>query len=158
MQKFGGPSPISLFELTAKPHSLTPSAFANDVFKPDNRPTADEKDIGRIHLKELLLRGFSATLRRYTRHRSFINLQQCLLYTFTRNVSANRRIVCLPGDFIDVVYIHDSTLGFFNVVVCSLQKAENDIFNILADISRLGQAGGISDGKGNLQKTSQSLR
>jgi hypothetical protein len=158
MQKFGGSSPISFFELTAKPHPFTSSPLANDVLKPDKRAAADEKDIGRVHLKELLLRVLSATLRRHTGHRSFNNLQQRLLHTFTRNVSGNRRIVCLPRDFIDLVYINDSTLGFLNVVVCSLQKAKNDIFNILANISRLSQAGGIGDGKGNLKKTSQSLR
>src|SRR5262245_13713481 len=123
MQKFGGSSPISLFQLTAKPHSLTSSPFANDVLKPDKRAAADEKDIGRIHLKELLLRMFSAALRRYTRHRPFNNLQQSLLHTFTRNVSGNRWIVRLPRDFIDLIYIDDSTLCFFNIVVRSLQEA-----------------------------------
>src|SRR5262245_66626167 len=126
MQKFGGPSPISLFELTAKPHSLTPSAFANDVFKPDKRPTADEKDIGRIHLKELLLRVFSATLRRYTRHRCFTNLQQRLLYTFARDISGNRRIVRLPGDVLDVVASYDSALGSLYAVVRSMRRSDSD--------------------------------
>src|SRR5262245_3044503 len=158
MQKFGGSSPISLFQLTAKPHPFTSSPFANDVLKPDKRASADEKDIGRIYLKEFLLRVFPATLRGHTRHRSFNNLQQCLLHTFTRNVASDRRIVRLSRDFVDLVYVDDSPLGFFDVVVRSLQKAKNDIFNILADISRLSQAGGIGDGKGNLQKTSQSLR
>ena len=46
-----------------KPHPLTSSPLANDVLKPDKRAAADEKDIGRVHLKELLLRVFSATLQ-----------------------------------------------------------------------------------------------
>ena len=56
-------SHLFLRRLTAKPHPFTSSPLANDVLKPDKRAAADEKDIGRVHLKELLLRVLSATLQ-----------------------------------------------------------------------------------------------
>ena len=126
--------------------------------KTDKGAAADEKDIGRIHLQKFLLRVLPAALGRNARHRPFNNLQQSLLHAFAGNISRNRWIVRFPRNFIDLIDIDDAALSFFNVVVGSLQKVQNNIFNVLTDISRLSQAGRIGDRKRHLQKPRKSLR
>ena len=93
MQQISRPPPISFFQLPAKSHPLAPRPLANDIIEPDERATADEKNIVRIHLQEFLLRMFAAALRGHASHRAFNNLQQRLLYTFARNIASYRRII-----------------------------------------------------------------
>src|SRR6266481_2065094 len=157
MQKFRRPSAVFFFQLTAKSHPFTSGPFPNDILKPNKSAATDKKNISGVHLEEFLLRVLPAALRRDARHRSFNNLQQGLLYPFTRNVPGNRWVVRFPRDFIDLVDVNDPPLRFFNVVIGSLEKAQNNILNILSNVSCFRKAGSIGDSERNLKKTSQSL-
>src|SRR6516164_1925355 len=157
MQKFRWSPAVFFFQLTAKSHPLTSGPFPDYILKPNKSAATDKKNISGVYLEEFLLRLLPSALRRDTRHRSFNNLQQGLLYTFTRNVPGNRWVVRFPRDFIDLVDIDDPPLCFFHVVIGSLQKAKNNILDILSNISCFRQAGSVSDSERNLKKTSQSL-
>ena len=44
-----------------------------------------------------------------------------------------------------------------NVVIGVLNQAQQDVFHILADVARLGEAGRVRDGKGHVQDLRQRL-
>jgi len=78
---------------------------------------------------------FTSAIGRNIGNGSFQNLQQCLLYAFTRNISCNGWVFTSAGNFINFIYINDSMLCLFNVVVCRLNQLEQNIFNIFAHIA-----------------------
>ena len=65
---------------------------------------------------------FSPALRRHARHGAFDDLEQRLLHAFTGNIPGDRRIVRLARNFVDLIYIDDSALGFFNIVIGRLEQ------------------------------------
>ena len=82
------------------------------------------------------------------RHRgdgAFDQLQQRLLHAFAGNIPRNGRIVGFARNLIDLVDIHDAGLCLFDVVIAFLQQFLNNVFHILADITRFGQCRGIGD-------------
>ena len=48
-------------------------------------------------------------------------------------------------------------LGTLNVIVCRLDKAKENVFNVLANVACLGKGGGICNSKGNLEALCQGL-
>ena len=85
------------------------------------------------------------------------NLEQGLLHTLTRYVSGDGGVVGLAGNLIDFVDINNAALGLFNIAVSSLDELEQDIFNVLAHVAGLGQAGGVGNGKRYVEFLSQGL-
>src|SRR5205085_11091267 len=73
-------------------------AVGNDLLEARERTAADEQDVGRIDLQELLLRMLAATLRRNRRRRAFHELQKRLLDALAGHVARDRRIVRLAAD------------------------------------------------------------
>src|SRR5439155_474759 len=45
-----------------------------------------------------------------------------------------------------------------DVVVGGLQQVHDDVFDVLADVARLGEAGGVADGEGDVQDARERLR
>src|SRR6185437_13334966 len=105
---------ILLVDETAKAHAFAPDALTNDVFEADESAAADKENIRGVDLEKFLLGMLSSSFRRDTRHRAFDDFQQRLLHAFTGNVPGDRRVVRLPGNLVDFIYIDDSALGFFN--------------------------------------------
>ena len=58
---------------------LLADAALDLLVEADERPAADEQDVGRVDLEELLVRVLAAALRRHVRDRAFEDLQQRLL-------------------------------------------------------------------------------
>ena len=63
----------------------------------------------------------ASTLGRYGGNRAFDQLQQCLLYTFARYVTGNRRVIRLARNLVDFINVDNTHLGFLYVVVALLQ-------------------------------------
>ena len=126
--------------------------------RPENRAAADEQDVRRVDLQELLLRMLASALRGNGGGGAFHQLEQSLLHTFTRHVACNRRIFCLARNFVDLVDIDDAALGPFDVVIRRLQQLQNDILDIFADIAGFGQRCRISHRERNVEDTRQRLR
>src|SRR5215831_7238918 len=60
------------------------------------RAAADEEDVGRVDLEELLVRMLPAALRRNVGDGAFENLEQRLLNALTRDIARDRRVLVLP--------------------------------------------------------------
>src|SRR5690606_1722113 len=106
-----------------------------------------------VDLQEFLLRVLAPTLRRNRSHGAFDQLEQGLLHTLARYVAGDRGIVRLAGNLVDLVDVDDTHLGLLDIVVALLQQLLDDVLDILADIARLGESGGIGDGEGYIEQT-----
>ena len=110
-----------------------------------------------------LLRMLSAALRRDICHRAFENLQQRLLHAFAGDIARYGWVIRLARDLIDLVDVDDPALGILygilDVVarVRGLQKFEQDVFHVFADISRLGQRCRIGYRERHIQNLRQRL-
>jgi hypothetical protein len=90
----------------------------------------------------------AATLRRHTRHRALHDLEQRLLHALARYVAGDRRVIGFAGNLVDLVDIDDPALRALDVVVCRLQQLENNVFDVLADITGFGERRRIRNVKG----------
>src|SRR5437764_933473 len=66
------------------------------------RPAADEQDVRRVDLDELLVGVLAAPLGRHRRRRPLQDLQQRLLHPFARHIPGDRRVLALAGDLVDL--------------------------------------------------------
>ncbi len=94
------------------------------------------------------MRMLAPALRRHIAHRAFENLQQSLLHAFAGNVARDADVFRLAPDLVDLVDVDDTHFGAFHVVVGALQKAENDVLHIFADVAGLGDGRGVRNAKG----------
>ena len=100
-----------------------------------------------IHLDELLVGVLASALRGDVGHRALENLQQRLLHALARDVAGDGRVLALTGDFVDLVDIDDAVLSQLHVEICRLQQAQENVLDILADIARFGERGGVRRGE-----------
>ena len=136
-------------------HASLAHATLHDLVETDIRATTNKENIARINLHVLLVRVLAATLRRNIANRAFENLEQRLLYAFAGYVTRDRNVLGLATNLVDFVDVDNTTFGFLHIVVGRLQKTQNDIFNIFADIACLGERGGVGDRKGHLENASE---
>src|SRR5439155_23962426 len=122
VQRLWRSSAVPLFNLSAKSQALAPGSFADNILEPDEGSAADKKYIRGVDLEKFLLRVFPSPFRRNARHGSLDDFQQGLLHPFTRHIPRDRWVVRFPRDFIDLIYIDDSALRLFNVIVGRLQQ------------------------------------
>src|SRR5213080_2832483 len=142
----------------AEAHSLDPDAPADDVVEPHEGPPADEQDVGRVDLQELLLGMLAAALGRDAGGRPFDDLEQRLLHALARHVARDRGVVALARDLVDLVDVDDAALALLDVVVRVLEEREDDVLDVLTDVAGLGQAGGVGDRKRHLEEAGERLR
>ena len=119
---------------------------------------ADEQDVLRVHVDELLLGMLAAALRRDVHHIPFQELQHRLLHALARHVAGDGRVVGLAGDLVDLVDEDDAALGLLEVEIGLLQQPGEDALDILAHIAGLGEDGGVHDGEGHVQLLGDGLR
>src|SRR5437016_2204107 len=129
---------MSAAYICAEPHGLLIQPLLNDRFKPDKSPAADEQNIASVHLDELLVGMLPSALGGHISHRSFDELEQRLLNSFSGYVAGDGRAIALAADLVDLVNIDYAPFCPFDVVVGSLQQLENDVFDVLADIAGFG--------------------
>jgi hypothetical protein len=89
--------------------------------------------------------------------RALHDLEQRLLHALARNVPGNRRVVGLARDLVDLVDVDDAALRPLDVVVGGLEQLEDDVLDILADVARLGQSGGVRHGEWHVEDARQGL-
>src|SRR5258707_15858658 len=88
---------------------------------------------------------------------SFDDLEQRLLHTLAGHVTGDRRIFRLAADLVDFGDRDDAALGWFDIVLGRLQKLLDNVLNILADKTRLGQRRSVGHGEGHVENAGQSL-
>ena len=127
------------------------------IFSNPNAP-ANEENVGRVDLQELLLRMLAPTLRRNAGDSAFHDFQQRLLNAFARHISGDRGVVGFTANLVDFVNVDDAALCPFNVVVGRLQQLQNDVFYVFTNVSSFGQRRGIRHGEWHIENPRQGLR
>src|SRR5688572_4729333 len=145
-------------DLGAEAHARASHPRLDVLVEADEGAAADEEDVRGIDLNELLMRMLASALRRNIRDGAFENLQEGLLHPFAGHVARDRRILGFPSDLVDLVDVDDAALRALDVVVGRLQQPQDDVLDVLADVPRLGQRGGIGDGEGHAKHLGQRLR
>src|SRR5438132_13517291 len=132
---------------SAKPDRPPPDALLDDLLQAVESAAADEQDVGRVDLDEILVRVLATALRGDIGHGALEDLQQRLLHSFAAHVARDRRVVRLARDLVDLVDVDDSALGAADVEVRGLDQAQQDVLDVLADITGFGEARRVRDGK-----------
>ena len=142
----------------AKAHGRAFAPCCDDFIQTRKSTAANEQDVGRIHLQEFLLRMLAPTLWRNGGHGAFHQLQQRLLNTLTGHVTCDGRIFRLACNFVDLIDVDDAALRPLHVVFRGLQQFQDDVFNIFANITCLGERRRIRHRERHVQNTRQGLR
>ena len=100
----------------------------------------------------------SAALRGHIRRRAFDDLQKRLLNALARYVARDRNVLALSCNLIDLVDINNAALRLFDVVIGVLNKFQENIFNVLADVARLRERRCIARRKRHVQNFSEGTR
>ena len=90
-------------------------------------------------------------------HRALKNLKQCLLNTLARDIAGNGEVLSLAGNLVDLIDIDDAHLSALNVAIGSIDELEQDVLHVLANVTSLGERGGIGDGKRHLEDARERL-
>src|SRR5690606_12458861 len=133
-------------------------AILNHLFEPGEGAAADEQDVAGVDLQELLLGMLAPTLGWHGGDGALDQLEQGLLHPLTGDIAGDGGVIGLAGDLVDFIDIDDTALGLLHVVVALLQQLLDDVLDILAHVTRLGEGGGIGDGKGYVEQPGEGFR
>ena len=134
------------------------NALGDDIGQAHERTAQDEQDVGGVDMDKLLLRMLTATLRRHGSLGTLDDFEQRLLNALARNIARDGQVLGLTGHLVDLVDVDDADLGPLDIEIRGRDQLEQDVLNVLADITCLGEGGCISDGERNLQRTGKRLR
>ena len=101
---------------------------------------------------------FAAALRRHTRNDALKDLEQRLLHAFTGDVACDRDVLGLAGDLVDLIDIDDAALGLGDIHIRRLKQVEQDVFDVLAHITGLGDGGSVGNRERHIQQARQRAR
>src|SRR5262249_38420204 len=85
-------------DVRAEAERALPDPALHDLLEADERAAADEEDVRRVDLEEVLLRVLAPALRRDVRDRALDDLEERLLHAFARDIARDARVVALSGD------------------------------------------------------------
>ena len=139
------------FEFARKAERRRILSSSDDFVKTDERAAANEQYIGGIYTDKFLLRVFSSALRGYGSDSRFYNFQKRLLNAFAAYVAGYRNVFALSRDFVYFVDIYYALLRSFHVVIGVLNKFEQDVFDVFADVARLGERSRVRNRERNVQ-------
>src|SRR6266568_1493332 len=122
----------------SEPHALLPGPALDDPLQTGERAAADEQDVGGVDLDELLVGMLAAALGGDRCGGALQDLEQRLLHALARHVTGDRRVLALASDLVDLVDVDDPGLGLLHVVVGGLDQLEQDVLDVLTDISGFG--------------------
>ena len=136
---------------------LLADAALDLLVEPDERAAADEQDVGRVDLEELLVRMLAAALRRHVGDRALEDLQERLLDAFARHVARDRGVLVLAADLVDLVDVDDALLALLDVAAGGLEQLEDDVLDVLADVARFGQRRRVDDRERDREQLGERL-
>ena len=76
---------------------------------------------------------------------------------FARHIARDGSGVGLTANLINLVDEDDAALGALDVHVGGLEEAENDGFNVVADVAGFGERGGVCDGERHVEHARERL-
>ena len=137
-------------DLGVKTNALVAHAVGDDLVQAHKGTAADEQDVGRVDLEQFLLGMLAAAGGRNACHRALKNLKQCLLNALARNIAGDGEVLGLAGDLVDLVHVDNADLRALDIAIGSVDELEQDVLHVLANVTGLGERGGIGDGKRHL--------
>ena len=144
-------------DLGVEAHALVAHAVGDDLVQTNEGTAADEQDVGRVDLQQLLLGMFAAAGGRNACHRALKNLKQRLLNALARNIAGDGEVLGLAGDLVDLVHIDDAHLRALDIAIGGVDELEQDVLHVLAHVAGLGERGGVGNGKRHLEDTRKRL-
>ena len=144
--------------LGVKAHALVAHAVGDDLVQTNKGTAADEQDVGRVDLQQLLLGMLAAAGGRNACHRTLKNLKQRLLNALARNIAGDGEVLGLAGDLVDLVHVDNADLRALNIAIGGIDELEQDVLHVLAHVTSLGERGGVGDGKRHLEDARERLR
>src|SRR5881628_3727752 len=157
-QEVAHPALLAPLDLRAEAHAGPPHARLDDLLEADEGAAAEEEDVRGVDLDELLVRVLPPALGRHVGHRALEDLEQGLLDALARDVPCDRGVLGLARDLVDLVDIDDAALGPLDVVIRRLEQAQDDVLDVLADVARLRERGGVGDRERHAQHLREGLR
>jgi hypothetical protein len=103
------------------------------------------------------VRMFAPALRWNVGHSAFENLEQGLLHAFARDIAGDRGILVLAPDLVDLVNIDNAGLRARYIAIRGLQQLQDDILDVLADITCFGERGRVYNGKRYIEHLCQRV-
>src|ERR687896_59979 len=149
---------LQLADVGSESDALTTDASFNDLFKSCERTSANEEHVGGVNLNEFLVWVLPSALGRNARGSALEDLEECLLHSFSRDVTCDRRVLGLARDLVYFVDVDDPGLCALDVVIRSLDQFQQDVLDVFADIAGLCQRGGVGDRKRHVEHAGQGLR
>src|SRR6185312_2883002 len=146
------------FHVRLEPERLLADAALDRLVEADEGAAADEEDVARVDLEELLVRMLAPALRRHVGHRAFEDLQERLLDAFARHVARDRGVFVLAADLVDFVDVDDALLALLDVAARGLQELQDDVLDVFADVARFGQRRRVDDREGHREELGERLR
>src|SRR5581483_777305 len=143
--------------LDPEAEGLLARPLLDDLLQTREGPTHDEQHVRGVDLDELLVRVLAAALRRDRGGGALDDLKQRLLDTLAGDVTGDRRVLRLASHLVDLVDVDDPGLGLLDVVVRGLDQLEQDVLDVLADVARLGQRGGVGDRERHVEHPGERL-
>lgn len=119
-------------------------------------PAGDKKDVAGVDLDHFLFGMFASALRGHVDDGAFEEFEESLLDTLATDIASDRRVVALAGYLVNFVDKDDTALSRLDIIVGSLEETDEDIFDIIADIARLGESSSVGDSERHLDKASDS--
>ena len=101
-----------------------------------------------------LVRVFPAALWWHRGDRAFEHLQEGVLDAKPHVLEARPARL----DLVDLVDVDDALLGGTEVAIGCLDQPGQQGLHVIADVPGFGQAGGVTDGEGDVEVDSQGLR
>ena len=144
-------------DLGVKAHALVAHAIGDDLIQTHKGTAADEQDVRRVDLQQLLLGMLAAAGGRNACHRALKNLKQRLLNALARDITGDGEVLCLAGDLVDLVHVDDAHLRALDIAIGGVDELEQDVLHVLANVASLGERGGVSDGKRHLEDACERL-
>src|SRR5450759_85861 len=145
-------------DLRAEAHGPLGEPPADDVLEAHEGAAADEQDVRRVDLDELLVRVLATALRGHVRDRALENLQERLLDALARDVARDAGVLALPRDLVDLVDVDDAAFGLLLVLAGGLVELQDDVLDVLADVARFGERRRVGDREGDGDHLRERLR
>lgn len=138
-QDLAGAPVVGAAHIGAEADRRALAACGDDLLEPGEGAAADEQDVGGVDLQELLLWVLATALGRHRGDRPLHDLEQSLLHALAGDVAGDRGVVRLAADLVDLVDVDDAALRPLDVVVGRLQELQDDVLDVLAHITGLGE-------------------
>mmetsp|Transcript_22982 Transcript_22982/g.65262 ORF Transcript_22982/g.65262 Transcript_22982/m.65262 type:complete len:446 (-) Transcript_22982:1137-2474(-) len=129
---------------STKAHAGLHRAARDGLFQAGKGATADEEDLGGVHLDVLGAHRLVAALFGHVGNSSLQEFEQCLLNALAAHIARGAGPAAL-GDLVDFINVHDAALRQLYVKVGLLVEFVQNGFHIFADVARLGQTRRIED-------------